>query len=74
MQAAAAAMERAAGLRAQVDQLDGLVSLMDTASTAMELLDLEVSPWPQSRSSCSNRLPVCDHSKQTLNEEPVGSR
>ncbi len=43
-QAAAAAMERAAGLRAQVEQMDGLVSLMDTASTAMELLDLEVRP------------------------------
>ena len=37
-------MERAAGLRAQVEQIDGLVSLMDTASTAMELLDLEVDP------------------------------
>ncbi len=35
-------MERAADLRAQVDQMDGLTSLMDTGSTAMELLDLEV--------------------------------
>lgn len=36
-------MERAADLRAQVDQMDRLSSLMDTASTAMELLDLEVA-------------------------------
>ena len=42
VQAAAAAMERAADLRAQVDQMDRLTGLMDTASTAMELLDLEV--------------------------------
>ncbi len=40
-------MERAADLRAQVDQMDGLTSLMDTASTAMELLDLEVATGVQ---------------------------
>ena len=41
-QAAAAAMERAAALRAQADQLEGLTGLLDTALTALELLELEV--------------------------------
>ena len=35
-------MEHAAGLRAQVDQLEGFQSLLDDASIAVELLDLEV--------------------------------
>ena len=35
-------MEHAAGLRAQVDQMEGFRSLLDDASTAVELLELEV--------------------------------
>lgn len=35
-------MEHASGLRAQVEQMEGFRSLLDDASTAVELLDLEV--------------------------------
>ena len=35
-------MEQAASLRAQVDQMEGFVSLLEDASTAVELLELEV--------------------------------
>ena len=35
-------MEHAAGLRAHVDQMEGFRSLLDDASTAVELLELEV--------------------------------
>ena len=59
-QAAATAMERAADLRAQVDQMDRLAGLMDTASTAVELLDLEVGTAlgsPRVRVRVSERPP-----------------
>lgn len=35
-------MEHASALRAQAEQLEGFKSLLDDASTAVELLELEV--------------------------------
>ena len=35
-------MEHAAAVRAQVDHMEGFSSLLDDASTAVELLELEV--------------------------------